>query len=565
MKSPLRYLAIAGSALALLLSACGCGGSSSAPSASSISGASPGATSSGTVTAFGSIFVNGHEFATTGARVFDDDAGTVTTGTSQLEVGMSVDIKASPQSSRSHPEASEIHVHPLVRGIVDGSVQDSSSTLTVMGQTIQLSASTIFSDHRACTSATSSPCMPISGQSGLSVTSGSGSGATPGSYVTVYGFLFAASSSGGANVVATLVSVADTPTSPSHVAYKAEGVVNAVGTNSITIGALTIDLSSAVCRAGGAPASCASAFSAGQVVSAVGAKAPVLPATAFVADAGFLRSKIAVETPGATLEVEGKVSSVVTSPASFVVRGFTVDASALTSLPAVGDLVVVTGTVSDDGTAVVASDVKVIHAAKAATYGFEGDVTSVVPAGSADTYAVTLLGQTITVDSSTRLLDLSTHNDPTVHPFNISTFQAYLAASASQHVIARTRADSAGNLTAISVIIVPASATSAVSGHVDATPAPVNGTGSSVPTTFSVHGVAVSADPAAVVRMVSQRDAYGFGGMGRQTGATVSAGDLVLVFGTYASDTLTVTAPASPKSVVLDFGAGGGDRDRDCF
>ncbi|HSB23920.1 MAG TPA: DUF5666 domain-containing protein [Burkholderiaceae bacterium] len=563
MASPLRYLAIASSALALLLSACG-GGGSSAPSASSISGASPGATSSGTVTAFGSVFVNGHEFKTTGAKVFDDDDPTVVNGTSSLEVGMSVDLRASPQSSQSHPEASEIHVHPLVRGIVDGSDQG-SSTLTVMGQTVQLSASTIFSDHRACVSATSSPCTPITGQSGLSVTNGSGSGATPGSYVTVYGFLFAASSSAGANVVATLVSVADTPASASHVAYKAEGVVNAVGTNSITIGALTIDVSSAVCRAGGAPTPCGSAFSIGQVVSAIGAKAPGLPASAFVADAAFLRSRIAVETPGATVEVEGKVSSVVTSPASFVVRGFTVDASALSSLPAVGDLVVVTGTVSSDGTAVVASDVKVIHAAKAATYGFEGDVTSVVPGGSADTFVMTLLGQTITVDSSTRLLDLSTHNDPTVNPFNISTFQTYLAASASQHVIARTRAGSAGNLTATSVIIVPASATSAVSGHVDATPAPVNGTGSSAPTTFAVHGVAVSADPAAVVGMVSQRDAYGFGGMGRQIGATVSAGDLVLVFGAYATGTLTVTAPASPKNVVLDFGAGSGDRDRDCF
>ena len=564
MHRPLRYLAIASSALALLLSACG-GGGSSAPSASSMSGASAGATSSGTVTAFGSIFVNGHEFVTAGAKVFDDDAGTVVNGTSSLEVGMSVDLRASPQSSQSHPEASEIHVHPLVRGVVDGS-DETSSTLTVMGQTVQLSASTIFSDHRACVTATSSPCAPITGQSGLTTTSGSGSSATAGSYVTVWGYLFAADASGAANVVATLVSAADTPTSTTHVAYKAEGVVNSVGTNSITIGALTVDLSSAVCHGGGASTSCASAFSAGQVVSAIGAKAPGLPATSFTADAAFLRSKIAVETPGATVEVEGKVSSVVTSPASFVLRGFTVDASALTSLPAVGDVVVVTGTVSSDGTSIVASAVKVIHAAKAATYGFEGDVTSVVAGGGADTFVLTLLGQTINVDSSTRLLDLSTRNDPTVNPFNVSTFQTYLAASASQHVIARTRADAGGNLTATSVIIVPASATSAVSGHVDATPAPVNSTGAGVATNFAVHGVAVSADPAAIVRMYSQRNAYGFGGMGRATGATVSAGDLVLVFGSYASGTLTVTAPASARSVVLDFGAGrSDDDDRDCF
>lgn len=553
--------AIACAAIALILAACGGGGASTAEPGL-VSGASAGATSSGTLTAFGSVYVNGHKFATTGVKVIDDDAGTSAIGTSSLEVGMSVDVKASPQSSHRHPEASEIRVHPLVRGIVDGS-DEALGTLTVMGQTIQLSASTIFSDRRACVTATSSPCAPITGQSGLSVT-GSG-GATAGSYVTVHGFLFASDSSGSANVVATLVSLADPPASTARVAYKAEGVVKSIGTNSITIGSLTVDLSSAVCRTARATVSCASAFGVGQVVSAIGARAPTLPATAFTADAAFLRSKIAVETPGATVEVEGKVSSVTSSPASFVVRGITVDASALQSLPAVGDVVVVTGTVADDGAAIVASAVKVIHAAKSASYAFKGDVTSVAPGGDAETYVLTLLGQSITVNSSTRLLDVSRSKDPSTDPFNISTFQTYLEGSASQHVIVRARADSAGSLTAASVIIVPASATAAVSGRVDATPAPANSTGSGVPTTFAVHGLTVSADPAAIVRMYSQRDPYGFGGMGRATAAAVNAGDLVLVFGSYASGTLTVTAPPSASNVVLDFGAGGGDKDRDCF
>jgi len=559
MQRLFRPLAIAATA-ALILAACGGGGGSSSPS-DTISGASAGAMSSGTVTAFGSVWVNGHEFATTGAKVFDDDAGTSTADTSALEVGMSVDIKASSSSSDRHPDAAEIHVHPLVRGAVDGSDQ-TAGTLMVMGQSIQLTASTLFSDHRACVNAATSPCAAVTGQSGLSVTTGSGSGAVAGSYVTVHGFLFASdASSGDANVVATLVSVADAPASATGVAYKAEGVVKAVGGSTITIGNLTVDLSAANCRAPGA-VSCASGFNVGQVVSAIAAKAPALPATTFSADFAFLRARIAAETPGATVDVEGKVSAITMSPPSFVIRGITIDASALASLPASGDVVVVTGTVASNGQSIVASALKVLHAAKAASFGFEGDASNVAAGGAADTFVLSLLGQSVAVNASTRLLDLTQRPDP-ANPFNISTFQSYLAASASQHLIVRTLADAAGALTATSVTIVRPSSTSAVSGIVDSTPAPVTGS-ASMPTTFSVHGLAVSADPAAVIKLSADHDSHGFGGMSR-IGGMVAAGDRVLVFGNFASSTLTVTAPPSAKNVVLDFGQGLRGRDCDGF
>ncbi|HEY6354495.1 MAG TPA: hypothetical protein VIY30_08400, partial [Burkholderiaceae bacterium] len=103
-----RPLAIACAATALILVACGGGGSSSPPLSGTLSGASAGASTSGTVTAFGSVFVDGHEFATGGAKVIDDDAGTTVNGTSSLEVGMSVDVMASSNSSANHPEAAEI-------------------------------------------------------------------------------------------------------------------------------------------------------------------------------------------------------------------------------------------------------------------------------------------------------------------------------------------------------------------------------------------------------------------------------------------------------------------------
>src|SRR5262249_46870342 len=149
----------------------------------------------------------------------------------------------------------------------------------------------------------------------------------------------------------------------------------------------------AACRAPNA-VPCANAFQVGQVVSAFAAKSPSLPATTFAADTALLRSRIAVDTPGATVELEGKVSTTTASPASFVVRGITVDASALaTPLPAVGDAVVVTGTVAADGQSISANAVKVIHVARSATYGFEGDATGVTPGSGADTFVLTLLGQ----------------------------------------------------------------------------------------------------------------------------------------------------------------------------
>lgn len=90
----------------------GRGGSSTSNSASS--GASAGATSSGAIKAFGSVFVNGHEFVTSHATMVDDDTGT-TSASSALEVGEVVDVKLASNSTDQNPVASELHIHPLAR------------------------------------------------------------------------------------------------------------------------------------------------------------------------------------------------------------------------------------------------------------------------------------------------------------------------------------------------------------------------------------------------------------------------------------------------------------------
>jgi hypothetical protein len=550
MKTSTKFRTLS-SVLALALAACGGGGGSSTSSGgtSSPSGAST-SSSSGAITAFGSVFVNGHEYATGGAQVVDDDTGASDARVSALEVGEVVDVDPASNSTPTAPVARLLHVHPLVRGDVDA-WDGTANTLTVMGQTIKLDSATLFSDHRACVTATTNACTPIGGASGLTLTATSGGATTPGSYVSVDGYLFS-STSGSANIVATLVSIHDTPTGASGALYKVEGVVTAISaTPGVTIGGLQVSLAGATCRAQGESAACASAFAVGDVVSAFSATAPSLPATSFNATVALKRDRLPVQTAGATVEFEGAVSSFTaasgTTAASFVVRGVDVTTAALaagTSLPAVGDLVSIVGTVSSDGLSVAASSIRILRAARSVSYGFMGDVTAVAAGTAANTYTATVLGESVVVSAQTRLADRSTRqwfdDDPQANPFNISTFQTYLAASASQHVLVRAAKDSNGVLQALSVTIVPASTASEVAGPVDASPAPVAGT-STTPATFSIDGLPVSAAVSAIL-------------FRHHAGTSIAAGDEVLASGTYASGTLSVGPTPSFSNFVVDGG-----------
>ena len=515
-----------------------------------ISGASPGATSSGAITAFGSVFINGHEFDISKASVIDDDTGASISDTSGLEVGQVLDVKVASTSSSMAPAAQALHLHPLVRGYVDAA---DSGSITVMGQTVQLSSTTVFSDHRACVSASSSPCAAVDGVNDLGLTTGSGGSAIPGSYVVVDGYLF----NGGAsvNVIASLVAVFDAPgASPGMAAFKAEGSVTAVSGSTLTIGGLSVNLASAKCYAAGASAPCASSFSVGQVVSAVSATAPALPATSFNASAALLRDRLPVTTAGATIELQGGVSTV--SGSSFTLRGVTVDASALpagTAMPVTGDIVRVLGTVGSTGATVTATSVQILRAAASASYAFQGDITQVTAGSAANTFSFQMLGQTISVNSQTQLTDFSTRNWPGGHmttngnAFNISTFQTYLGASDAHHAIVRTAADANGNLQALSVTLLKASSVSGVAGVVDASPAPANSTVTGTPSTFSIHGVPVSADPHAIQL--------------QHKVTAISVGDEVVAVGSYSGGKLSVSATRSLGNYVID---GGPPRQADC-
>ena len=538
------------SALAAGLAACGGGGASTAAStttATPVAAAAAGTTSSGVITAFGSVFVGGHEFGTLGTSFIDDDTGKATPPAG-LEVGMVVDVKPAAGSSAAAPQAGELHIHPLARGYVDA-LDATAGTLTVMGQLVQLTSSTNFSDHRACVSATPATCTAVSTPGALASTSGP---ASPGNYVTVHGYLFS-TASGAANIVATLVSVSDLPASasaipPTGVNFKAEGVAT-VGTGSLAIGGLSADLSKAVCRVTGVVSPCASAFSSAQVVSVGAAAAPALPVKTLVADFARLASKTAVDVSGSAMEVEGVVSS--PSSSGFVLRGVTIVTTALTSTPPqAGDVVRVLGTMDASGQSVTASSVVILHAASSVKLGLEGDATAVT-AGTTTTYTLSVLGQTITVNAQTRLMDMSVKgwdqkSDPASNPFNINTFATYLATTGmSQHVIVKAETDSGGNLVANSLAIVPVSSQTGVSGLVDTTVVNSNLTGT--PSTLTVHGIAISVDPAAVLVQGPKPASY----------PVIAAGDQVVALGTWNANTLTVAATVSRSNQLFDAGVPG--------
>src|SRR6266849_6025881 len=129
-----QRLALIAAAAALFIA--GCGGGTGGTGATS----SNPATSFGTITAFGSVFVNGVEFNTSGATiVLDDNPATE----SDLRVGMVVTVSGS--RSGSSGSATRIEVDDAVKGFVEAKLD--ANHWTVMGQTVLVDDQTRFENN----------------------------------------------------------------------------------------------------------------------------------------------------------------------------------------------------------------------------------------------------------------------------------------------------------------------------------------------------------------------------------------------------------------------------------
>jgi len=122
--------------LALNATLSSCGGSGGALAGGGTSGTG---ITQGTVTAFGSVIVNGVEFDTRGARIFVE--GTQSTEDA-LRVGMVVTVRGSWQAN-GMGTATEVSYDDDVEGPISA-IDTGSQTVTVLGQTVHVDGDTVY-------------------------------------------------------------------------------------------------------------------------------------------------------------------------------------------------------------------------------------------------------------------------------------------------------------------------------------------------------------------------------------------------------------------------------------
>ena len=144
--TPARGLLAASLSALLLVTACGGGGGDDSASASDTT---PTATAftQGTITGFGSVIVNGVRFDDSSCTV-TDDSGTAQ-ALSALRLGMRVEIDSSAvDTTTATARAHALRFGGLVTGPVEAA-DATAGTLTVLGQGVDVTSSTVFDDSLA--------------------------------------------------------------------------------------------------------------------------------------------------------------------------------------------------------------------------------------------------------------------------------------------------------------------------------------------------------------------------------------------------------------------------------
>jgi len=395
--------------------------------------------SSGVITGFGSVIVNGQEFATDmHTQVLDGDNDDAASSTGSLQVGMTVDVDATGSM------ADRLRFTSAVKGEVDA-VDAMNSTLTVLGQTVQVTSGTSFAGSKSSGSTTTA----ITQLSNISV----------GDYVVVFGFLECPTSgcSAGTNdIVGTLVYE---PMTASN--YRVQGYVTnySASAGSFMINGLTVDMTTT----GAMPTACSTmncVFANGDFVSV---RSSTAPSGTFSTSASTLtlaatdvrlRSQVSSFAAGSTVTIEGPVTQLGAS--GFVVRGISVDASGVASMLAGlanNQIVEVTGTISASGSLVATA----ITVEKHATFTLMGALAAT------PTTTLSVLGQTFSVTSDTRFVDWA-HG---MRPFNSTNFATILMAG-DQLVVSGYPSSGANVATRVERIPTPATPTAAVEAVVSA-------------------------------------------------------------------------------------------------
>jgi hypothetical protein len=210
--------------VATILSACGGSSGGGAPAAPT------NVTSSGTITQFGSVFVNGVRYETEGSRIVSADDGALifeNPNDDQLKaaLGLGEVIKVrGTLTDDSNGTATTITVDDELVGAVT-SIDDPSLTFKVMGQTISVSSTTIIDDSLLTDSAVDAAL----GSRLLSAV------LTVGSTVEISGH------PGANGIEATRIESSDA--NPTAGEAELKGIVSNLSGNTFTINSLTVDFS----------------------------------------------------------------------------------------------------------------------------------------------------------------------------------------------------------------------------------------------------------------------------------------------------------------------------------
>ena len=483
-------ISMLGKSVALLalvsLVSCGGGGGSGGGGSASTSGIGGTGVTSGTITGFGSVHVNGVKFDTdpssTSIEIDEDGAKHAET---ELEVGMLVDVEAEFHNDGTQ-KANRIRFENIVVGPVDAIPTATPGTLTVFGQTVNSNGKTVIRDGTDA----------IVDFSAIKL----------GDNVKVSGL---ADLTTGA-ITARRIQIVPAGT-PIELKVKGTATQVASGTKLFNINGLVIDWGSAktVDPAAGPKEGDFVVAKGGTQASAGGTYSP-----------DSLRVKALTEVKvGQRAEIEGVIADF-KSAGDFTVNGKKVDASTATINPASTVLadglhVEVQGTVNDSGV-LVAKSVKIEEEQEHhINVRLEANLEDVQGAKGTPANTVKLLGKSISVTAMTQFEDEDSHT----RPFNFDNFDSVL--KTGDHVIVRAFTDSAGVLTAARIERRKASDEEIVQGPLDSPP---------TATTMSILGIKVLIGP----NTESKRDSI----------ETFSTGSLVKVrgrAGSGADDTIDAT------------------------
>lgn len=148
-------------AAAALLGACGGGGGDTA----GVGTGGTGSFSVGTVTGFGSVFVNGIRYEDNGARLIDDDGTVKVLGTDDnpLKVGMVVEVTGSVDDSGTVRSASQIAYGAEIKGPVTA-VDAVAGTFSVFGITVRTTTTTVYDNFGGVATLAAGNVVEVHGQ-----------------------------------------------------------------------------------------------------------------------------------------------------------------------------------------------------------------------------------------------------------------------------------------------------------------------------------------------------------------------------------------------------------------